>query len=128
MSRREVPVVLITGYLGSGKTTLMQHLLMQEERKVALIVNDMGSINIDASLLSKTNNQVAQVEMVEMQNGCICCTLKDEFMNELDQEEDVEDDFVIDFKNLIKKNYGLQVDLGKTLVVGVCVACLSQGT
>ena len=66
MSRREVPVVLITGYLGSGKTTLMQHLLMQEERKVALIVNDMGSINIDASLLSRTNNQVAQVEMVEM--------------------------------------------------------------
>ena len=80
MSKREVPVVLITGYLGSGKTTLMQHLLMQEERKVALIVNDMGSINIDASILSKTNNQVAQVEMVEMQNGCICCTLKDEFM------------------------------------------------
>ena len=40
----------------------------------------------------------------------------------------IEDDFVIDFKNLIKKNYGLQVDLGKTLVVGVCAACLSQGT
>ena len=85
MSKREVPVVLITGYLGSGKTTLMQHLLMQEERKVALIVNDMGSINIDASILSKTNNQVAQVEMVEMQNGCICCTLKDEFMSEIER-------------------------------------------
>ena len=85
MSKREVPVVLITGYLGSGKTTLMQHLLMQEDRKVALIVNDMGSINIDASILGKTSNQVAQVEMVEMQNGCICCTLKDEFMNEIER-------------------------------------------
>ena len=85
MSLREVPVVLITGYLGSGKTTLMQHILSQEKRKVALIVNDMGSINIDASLLSKTGNQIAQVEMVEMQNGCICCTLKDEFMSEIER-------------------------------------------
>lgn len=85
MSRREVPVVLITGYLGSGKTTLMQHILKQEKRKVALIVNDMGSINIDASLLNKTGNQISQIEMVELQNGCICCTLKDEFMTEIER-------------------------------------------
>ncbi len=85
MSKREVPVVLITGYLGSGKTTLMQHLLSQENRKVALIVNDIGSINIDASILNKTGNQVAQVEMVAMQNGCICCTLQDEFMAEIER-------------------------------------------
>ncbi len=90
MSRREIPVVLITGYLGSGKTTLMQHLLSQEKRKVAVIVNDMGSINIDASLLNKTGNKIAQVELVEMQNGCICCTLKDEFMEQIERlaEED----------------------------------------
>ena len=88
MSKREVPVVLITGYLGSGKTTLMQHLLTQEDRKVALIVNDMGSVNIDASILGKTKNQVAQIEMVEMQNGCICCTLKDEFMEEIERLAD----------------------------------------
>ena len=55
----------------SGKTTLMQNILKQEKRKIALIVNDMGSINIDASLLNKTGNKVTQVEMVEMQNGCI---------------------------------------------------------
>ena len=85
MSLRKVPVVLITGYLGSGKTTLMQHLLLQEKRKVALIVNDMGSINIDASLLNKTGNKIAQVELVEMQNGCICCTLKDEFMEQIER-------------------------------------------
>lgn len=85
MSTREVPIVIITGYLGSGKTTLMQNILKQEQRKIALIVNDMGSINIDASILNKTGNHVAQVEMVEMQNGCICCTLRDEFMAEIER-------------------------------------------
>ncbi len=85
MSTREVPIVIITGYLGSGKTTLMQNILKQEKRKIALIVNDMGSINIDASILNKTGNRVAQIEMVEMQNGCICCTLKDEFMAEIER-------------------------------------------
>ncbi|MCR5147928.1 MAG: GTP-binding protein [Eubacterium sp.] len=94
---KRVPVVLITGYLGSGKTTLMQHILKQERRKVALIVNDMGSINIDASLISKTGNQVVQVEMVELQNGCICCTLRDEFMAEIERlakDETIEAIFV----------------------------------
>jgi len=85
MSTREVPIVIITGYLGSGKTTLMQNILQQEKRKIALIVNDMGSINIDASILNKTGNKVAKVEMVEMQNGCICCTLRDEFMAEIER-------------------------------------------
>ncbi|MCR5798651.1 MAG: GTP-binding protein [Lachnospiraceae bacterium] len=85
MSSKEVPIVIITGYLGSGKTTLMQNILKQEQRKIALIVNDMGSINIDASILNKTGNRVAQVEMVEMQNGCICCTLRDEFMAEIER-------------------------------------------
>ena len=85
MSKKEVPIVVITGYLGSGKTTLMQHILKQEKRKIALIVNDMGSINIDASILNKTGNKVAQVEMIEMQNGCICCTLRDEFMAEIEK-------------------------------------------
>ncbi len=85
MSTREVPIVIITGYLGSGKTTLMQNILKQEKRKIALIVNDMGSINIDASILDKTGNRLASVKMVEMQNGCICCTLRDEFMAEIDK-------------------------------------------
>ena len=91
------PIILITGYLGSGKTTLMQKLLEQEQRKIALIVNDMGSINIDAGLLNKTGNKVAQVEMVELQNGCICCTLRDEFISEIERiakEPDIEAIFV----------------------------------
>ncbi len=88
MSKREIPVVIITGYLGSGKTTLIQNILKQEKRKIALIVNDMGSINIDASILNKTDNEIVQVEMVEMQNGCICCTLRDEFMAEIERLSD----------------------------------------
>ncbi|MBR1738162.1 MAG: GTP-binding protein, partial [Firmicutes bacterium] len=79
------PVILVTGYLGSVKTTLMQNLLNQEERKIALIVNDMGSVNIDAALLEKSGQSIAQVEMVEMQNGCICCTLRDEFIKEIER-------------------------------------------
>ena len=97
MSKREVPIVILTGYLGSGKTTLMQNILKQEKRKIALIVNDMGSVNIDASILNKHRNQVVQIEMVEMQNGCICCTLRDEFMTEIErlsQDKSIEAIFV----------------------------------
>jgi G3E family GTPase len=81
----KIPVVLITGYLGSGKTTLLNELLRKETRKIALIVNDMGSINVDAELLKKNGAAVAQAQMVEMQNGCICCTLRDEFITQLEK-------------------------------------------
>lgn len=79
------PVTLITGYLGSGKTTLLNEILRQEKRKVALIVNDMGSINIDAAIIKKNGSAVAQSEMYEMQNGCICCTLRDEFIQQVEK-------------------------------------------
>lgn len=79
------PVTLITGYLGSGKTTLLNEILRQEKRHVALIVNDMGSINIDAAILKKNGSAVAQSEMFEMQNGCICCTLRDEFIQQVEK-------------------------------------------
>lgn len=85
MANKKIPVILITGYLGSGKTTLMQNLLKQEQRKIALIVNDMGSVNIDATLLNKNRDRISSVEMVELQNGCICCTLRDEFIAEIER-------------------------------------------
>ena len=97
MSKREVPIVILTGYLGSGKTTLMQNILLQEKRRAALIVNDMGSINIDASILNRTGNRMVQADMIEMQNGCICCTLRDEFMAEIEKlsrDESIEVIFV----------------------------------
>ncbi len=79
------PLTLITGYLGSGKTTLLNEILRQEKRKVALIVNDMGSINIDAAIIKKNGSAVAQSEMYEMQNGCICCTLREEFIKQVEK-------------------------------------------
>ena len=91
------PVTLITGYLGSGKTTLLNEILKQEERKVALIVNDMGSINVDAAILKKNGSKVEQSQMFEMQNGCICCTLRDEFIEQIEkisQDDSIETVFV----------------------------------
>jgi len=85
MADKKIPVILIIGYLGSGKTTLMQNLVKQEQRRIALIVNDMGSVNIDAALLNKNRDRIASVEMVELQNGCICCTLRDEFIAEIER-------------------------------------------
>ena len=79
------PVVLITGYLGSGKTTLLNNLLKQESRKVTLIVNDMGSINVDAEILKKNGNNITECPMFELQNGCICCTLRDEFIKQIEK-------------------------------------------
>ena len=81
----KIPVILITGYLGAGKTTLLNELLQQEERKVALIVNDIGSVNIDAKLLKQGNIAGMDTNVVELSNGCICCTLREEFMEQIDE-------------------------------------------
>ncbi len=85
MKKNKQPVILITGYLGSGKTTLLNNILKQEKRKVALIVNDMGSINVDAEILKKNGSNVAECPMFELQNGCICCTLRDEFIEQVEK-------------------------------------------
>ena len=83
--KNKKPVVLITGYLGSGKTTLLNNLLRQEKRRVALIVNDMGSINVDAEILKKNGSNVTECPMFELQNGCICCTLREEFIKQIEK-------------------------------------------
>jgi G3E family GTPase len=85
MKKNKKPVILITGYLGSGKTTLLNNILKQEKRKVALIVNDMGSINVDAEILKKNGSKVTECPMFELQNGCICCTLRDEFIQQIEK-------------------------------------------
>lgn len=90
------PVILLTGYLGSGKTTVLNEFLKQETRRIALIVNDMGKINVDSRLL-KNGAKVEQSKLVEMQGGCICCTLRDEFIEQVERvasDKDVEAVFV----------------------------------
>ena len=80
------PVTIITGYLGSGKTTVMNELLMSHTNKnLAVIVNDMGSINLDADILKKSSAAHMEEKMIELQNGCICCTLREEFMEQIEQ-------------------------------------------
>lgn len=86
MENKLTPITLLTGYLGAGKTTLMNHVLNnQDGYKVAVIVNDIGEVNIDAKLISdggfiqeKDNGKV-----VPLSNGCICCTLKEDLMQQI---------------------------------------------
>lgn len=85
MKRKIVPITLLTGYLGAGKTTLMNHVLNnQEGYKVAVIVNDIGEVNIDADLIAKGGIvQEKDANLVPLSNGCICCTLKVDLMQQI---------------------------------------------
>ncbi|HPT52580.1 MAG TPA: GTP-binding protein [Bacteroidales bacterium] len=85
--KKEIPILLLTGYLGSGKTTLVNHILSNRKGiKFAVVVNDLGEINVDADLIEKGGIVGKEDEsLVAMQNGCICCTLKMDLVKQIDE-------------------------------------------
>jgi cobalamin biosynthesis protein CobW len=105
LASSKIPVTVITGFLGAGKTTLVRHLLAHAKgKRIALIINEFGELGVDKEILAGCGDETCREEdMIELSNGCICCTVADEFiptMQALLEREDRPDHIVIETSGL----------------------------
>lgn len=98
-----IPVTILTGFLGSGKTTLLNRILTENHgKKLAVIVNEIGQIGIDNQLIMNVEE-----EIMEMTNGCLCCTVREDLLVALKQLLDVKAEGKMDFDGLVIETTGL---------------------
>ena len=102
---KKIPATIITGFLGAGKTTLIRHMLQNAQgRRIALIINEFGDLGVDGDILKGCGDETCREEdVMELSNGCICCTVADDFiptMEKLLAREDKPDHIVIETSGL----------------------------